>query len=80
MLDDLQREVIRGLLRGEEVTGLLRSAHRLPSMTADAINEALFEEIGDTVILCENDRLSLVEDYIGDLVRILGVGPSRSDS
>ena len=80
LLDDLQREVIRGLLRGEEVTGLLRSAHRLPSMTADAINEALFEEIGDTVILCENDRLSLVEDYIGDLERILGVGPSRSDS
>ena len=44
----------------------------MPSMTADAINEALFDEIGDTVLLCEEDQLLLVDDYIEELEQILG--------
>ena len=44
----------------------------MPSVLADAVNEALFDEIGDTVLLCEDDRLILVDDYIGDLEQLLG--------
>ena len=44
----------------------------MPSIVADTINEALFDEIGDTVLSCEDDRLSLVEDYCDDLAQILG--------
>ena len=44
----------------------------MPAMTADMINEALFDEFGDSVIDCENDTLSLVEDYREDLIRLLG--------
>ena len=44
----------------------------MPSIIADAVNEALFDEIGDTVLSCDDDRLSLVEDYRDDLTRMLG--------
>ena len=44
----------------------------MPSIAADTINEALFDMVGDTVLLCEDDRLSLVEDYIEDVLEILG--------
>ena len=44
----------------------------MPSLVADCINEALFDEIGDTVLSCEDDRLSLVEDYVDDLAQMLG--------
>ena len=44
----------------------------MPSILADTINEALFDEIGDTVLLCENDDLSLVEDYRDELTQLLG--------
>ena len=44
----------------------------MPSITADFINEALFDEIGDSVLLAEGDRLTLVEDYIEDLELLLG--------
>ena len=48
----------------------------LPSLTADMINEALFDDIGDTVLICEDDKLSLVEDYRDDLALMLeGVRP-----
>ena len=44
----------------------------MPSIAADAINEALFDEIGDTVLECDQDALSLIEDYREDVSRILG--------
>ena len=71
-LDAVQLQIVRALLRGEEAAGLLKENHLMPSMTADFINEALFDEIGDTVVTCEDDRLTLVEDYREDLAQLLG--------
>ncbi len=47
----------------------------MPTMTADSINEALFDAIGDNILDCDNDTLSLVEDYREDLVSLLGGSP-----
>ena len=44
----------------------------MPSMVADAINEAMFDEIGDTVLSCEDDVLSLVDDYRDDIAQLIG--------
>ena len=71
-LDSVQIQVLRTLLRGEEVSGILRADYRLPSVEADIMNEALFDEIGDVVVICEDDRLSLVEDYAEELAQMLG--------
>ena len=71
-LDPLQLQVLRALLRGEDVSAVLREQHCMPSLMADAINEALFDEIGDTVLSCEDDKLSLVEDYRDDLSEFIG--------
>jgi hypothetical protein len=43
----------------------------MASIVADTINEGLFDEIGDVVVTCEDDRLALVEDYKEDLAGIL---------
>ena len=32
----------------------------------------MFDEIGDTILVCEDDQLSIVEDYREDLARLLG--------
>ena len=45
---------------------------KMPSMAADFINEALFDEIGDTVVTCEDDRLTLIEDYFENLAQLPG--------
>ena len=42
----------------------------MPAVVADSINEAFFDEIGDSILDCDGDRLSLVEDYVED-VRLL---------
>ena len=44
----------------------------MPSIAADTINEALYDEIGDTVLECEDDKLTVVEDYREDVIRLLG--------
>lgn len=71
-LDHVQIQILQDLLKGQDATKIMKAEHRMPSMTADAINEALFDEIGDTVLLCEDDRLLLVDDYIEELKELLG--------
>ena len=44
----------------------------MASILADGINEALFDEFEDTVLLCEDGKLMIVEDYTDDLKRYLG--------
>ena len=71
-LNPVQIQILRTLLDGRNTAEIMKTEHLMPSMTADAINEALFDEIGDTVLLCEDDRLLLVDDYIEELEQILG--------
>ena len=44
----------------------------MPSVVADAINEALFDEIGDNILECDGDTITLVEDYRDDVLQIFG--------
>lgn len=71
-LDNVQLEILRALLDGKPVSGIIRAHHLMPAMTADMINEAMFDEIGDSIVACDNDTLSLVEDYREDLTWLLG--------
>ena len=71
-LDELHLQILRALLAGNPVDGLIKENHLMPSIVADTINEALFDELGDTAVSCDDDCLSLVEDYIEDLTTLLG--------
>lgn len=67
------RAILRKLLRGESVREDLKAQHRMASVVADAINEALFDEIGDNVVECDGDTITLVEDYRADLKQMTGM-------
>lgn len=71
-LDEVQRAVLRTLLQGGDAAEIIRENHLMPSVAADAINEVLYDELGDVAVLCEDDTLSLVEDYEEDILQLLG--------
>ena len=71
-LDAVQTEIVRALLEDRETQEILKKHHLMPTMTADAINEAMFEEIGDNILDCDGTQLSLVEDYREDLLALFG--------
>ena len=71
-LDAVQTQILRLLLRGESPRILLRENHLLPSIAADAINDALYDTLGDIAVSCDGDELSLVEDYTKDIAQLLG--------
>lgn len=71
-LDALQVHVLRALLKGEAPEALIRENHLTPSLVSDMINEALFDEIGDTVLTCEGEKLAMIEDYREDIAQMLG--------
>ena len=43
----------------------------MAEIIADQINESFYEQIGDMVVECENDRLKIVEDYRDDIEKLL---------
>ena len=71
-LDAVQIQILRCLLKGESVQVLIRENHLLPAIIADTVNEVFYDEIGDTVLLCENDSLYLVDDYREDVEQLIG--------
>ena len=73
-LNDLQAQILRTLLLEDSADGILTANHLMPSVVTDAINEALFDEFGDTVLTCEDDKLAVVEDYREDLLNLLQNG------
>ena len=71
-LDREQRELLTLLVRGEPVKGWLAERRWMPTVAVDAINEALYDEIGDSALECDGDEITLAEDYREDILRILG--------
>ncbi|MBR0398913.1 MAG: TerB N-terminal domain-containing protein [Eubacterium sp.] len=71
-LDSVQIRILQTLLQNGSPDAFIRELHLMPSLVADAVNEALFDEIGDSVLVCDEDQLSLVEDYIEEIEELLG--------
>ena len=71
-LDSMQIQLLRMLLRGEPIQSAIAAQHGMPSVIADAINEALFDHIGDMVVECSGATITLVEDYRSDMSELLG--------
>jgi hypothetical protein len=71
-LTTFQRRVFSMLLRDEDVAELIAAEHGMPEIVAEELNEALFDEIGDTVVDCEGGSIALVEDYREDVAQLIG--------
>ena len=70
-LDPLHAQLLLELLSGKPVEETMKARRLMPSIVADTINEALFEEIGDNVLECDGSSVALVEDYREDILQLL---------
>ncbi len=43
----------------------------MPSVVADTINAALFDEIGDNILECDGKTIKIVEDYVEEVKEII---------
>ncbi|MBE5040167.1 TerB N-terminal domain-containing protein [Ructibacterium gallinarum] len=71
-LDVLHTQILRAILQDEPIEKYMRDNHLMPSVVADTINAALFDEIGDNVLACDGNAITIVEDYREDILQILG--------
>ena len=72
-ISEHQMNIVNLLLAGKNVIEYAASNHLMLAVEIDAINETLYDEIGDTVIEFDGDTPELVEDYIDDIKQILGI-------
>lgn len=59
------------LLKNQDPQAYLKAHHLMASILAEEINEAMYDEIGDSVIDFEEDIPVLVEDYKEDIIDYL---------
>ena len=59
------------LLNDEPVNAFIASHHLMVSIVADTLNEALFDDIGDNILECDGDNLTIIEDYREDVLDLL---------
>ena len=65
-------ELLQLAAEGKPTKAWLAETRRMPTVAADAINEALFDEIGDTALEWDGMEFTLAEDYREDVLRLLG--------
>lgn len=65
--------LIKKLLAGEDYKSYTRQCGLMLSVTADSINEKLFDYFGDTVIEFNSEEPCIIEDYTEELKGILNI-------
>lgn len=70
-LNETEYEFMKRLLYGGDYKGLLKEKGAMLSVTADSINEKLYDDFGDTVMLCDGADVTLIDDYIDELKEIV---------
>lgn len=73
LLDEVELRVLRALLAGETAASALGPGDPLLSLVIDAINDKLFEVVGDAVIEFVSDEPAIIEDYLPDIQEALGL-------
>ena len=71
-LNETERAFLHCLLEHQPYADLLRQGGVMLSVLVDHINETLFDDFGDTVILFDGDQPELIEDYVEELRALLG--------
>lgn len=70
-LDSIHLQILKMLLNGESVNACISEHHLMASIVADTINEALFDAIGDNILECDGDNLTIIEDYREDVLELV---------
>ena len=73
LLTTQEAEFVRLLIEGGDWKTFLRSGHLFASVMVDAINEKLYDEVGDTVLEMDGDIPLTVEEYIEELRQAAGI-------
>ncbi len=61
------------LIDGLDWQKFLKTIRMMPSLIVDSVNDKLFEEFGDTVLEMRDGKPVVIEDYLEDLKRMLGL-------
>ena len=69
-LDPQYSEILLALFQGKSPEESMKAAHLMPSVVADTINEAFFDQIGDNVLEWDGSRMTVVEDYREEMLQI----------
>ncbi|MGI5893839.1 MAG: TerB N-terminal domain-containing protein [Candidatus Merdivicinus sp.] len=70
-LTEVECQLLKALWNGEDYRPVVRESGTMLSVLVDSINEKLYDQFGDTMILFDGEEPELIEDYIEELKGIV---------
>jgi len=71
-LSAIHIQVLKELIQGRSAAHIMKEARLMPSVVTDTINEAFYDEIGDSILECDGNHISVTDDYRDEVMRLLG--------
>jgi hypothetical protein len=67
----IHTQILRTLLSSGDATEIIKANHLMPSVVAEQINEAYYDQFADNIVDCDGETITIVEDYREELEEML---------
>jgi hypothetical protein len=67
----IETQILRALLTTGDVSSIIKANHMMPSVVAEQINEAYYDQFADNIVDCDGETITIVEDYREELEEML---------
>ena len=69
--DPIETQILRALLTTGDASSIIKANHLMPTIAAEKINEAYYDQFADNIVDCDGETITIVEDYMEELKEIL---------
>ena len=67
----LHTQILRAIITTGDASAIIKANHLMPSVVAEQINEAYYDQFADNIVDCDGETITIVEDYREELEGII---------
>ena len=67
----IETQILRALLTTGDASSIIKANHLMPTIAAEKINEAYYDQFADNIVDCDGETITIVEDYREELEETL---------
>jgi hypothetical protein len=67
----LHTQILRALITTGDASSIIKANHLMPTVIAEQINEAYYDQFADNIVDCDGENITIVEDYREELEEML---------
>jgi hypothetical protein len=65
----IETQILRAILSTGDASAIIKANHMMPTVIAEQINEAYYDQFADNIVDCDGENITIVEDNRKKMVR-----------